>query len=554
MIHEIETGCPASLRDSVLRGPDRPDFVRDETLADILAATSAKRATHPALVWGARTITYGALGQLADTVARALGHRGARPGHVLGLFLPRGADVVVAQAGIAASGAAWLPFDAEVPLERMKMCLALASATALVTAREWVPRLSGLPVPVWAFEDLLDADVVFSPPTRAQPTDPAYVIFTSGSTGQPKGVVVSQQNICHFLRSENDRIEVRADDRVYQGFSTAFDMSFEEIWLSYLVGATIWIAPADVAVDPDAIAAALVRERITVLHTVPTLMGLIEAPLADLRVVNLGGEACPDTLADRLARPGRRVFNTYGPTETTVSATLAELRPGETVTIGGPLPNVGILIVGADGHPVTEGTAGELCVFGPGVAIGYLGRPDLTAERFVPNPVATGAADARMYRTGDLARVTPEGAVQWLGRTDSQVKVRGFRIELDEITSALAAQPGVAAAATVVRDIAGVEQVVCFAAGRPREAVSTGTLLDALAGRLPRYMVPAHIEIVAELPRLTSGKIDVVCLRAIPLTGAVERDVGGAAPRTEHEGALYEALARLCPGKALAPE
>ena len=244
-------------------------------------------------------------------------------------------------------------------------------------------------------------------PRAAKASDPAYVIYTSGSTGQPKGIVISQRGICHFLRAENEILGVRADDRVYQGFSVAFDMSFEEIWISYLAGATLWIAPRSLVGDPDLLAKTLTRERITVLHVVPTLMSLLPDSLPTLRLINLGGEACPAALAERLAQPGRKVFDTYGPTEASVSASVAELESGEPVTIGLPLPNYGLLVVDEQRRPLPAGEVGELCIFGPGLAIGYLGRPDLTAEKFVSNPLAQNSREEKMYLTGDLARIEP---------------------------------------------------------------------------------------------------------------------------------------------------
>ena len=322
--------CPA-----VLRGPNRPDLLREESLADILTATARRLPQQPALIWGERVVSYGELDAASGIIGGALAQRGAAPGLIVGLFLPRGADLLIAQAGITKSGAAWLPFDADTPLERIKTCLQYADAVGLVTCREWLPRLQNFPVPVWPVEDLdkkARGQETQSPPpiaSRPKPSDPAYVIYTSGSTGQPKGIVISQRGICHFLRAENELLGVRAEDRVYQGFSVAFDMSFEEIWISYLVGATLWIAPPSLVGDPDLLAQTLARERITVLHAVPTLMSLLDDPLPTLRLINLGGEACPAALAQRLARPGRKVFNTYGPTETSVSASLAELKPGE---------------------------------------------------------------------------------------------------------------------------------------------------------------------------------------------------------------------------------
>ena len=536
----------------VLRGPHHPDLLRNECLADILTATARRRPRHPALVWGARAVTYGELAADSAAIAAGLAARGLAPGRIAGLFLPRGADLLIAQAGITQSGAAWLPFDADTPLERVKTCLESAGAAGLVTTRDWLPRLAGLSLPVWAVEDLRAVPPKPIRPTPARPEDPAYVIFTSGSTGQPKGIAISQRSICHFLRSENAVLGVRETDLVYQGFSVAFDMSFEEIWISWLVGATLWVAPPALTHDPDLLAQTLNQEGVTVLHAVPTLMGLITDPLPRVRLINLGGEACPHALAQRLLRPGRTVFNTYGPTETSVSASLAELKPGEPVNIGQPLPNYGLLVVDESGRPLPAGETGELCIFGPGLAIGYLNRPDLTAERFVPNPLAANPGEARMYCTGDLARMESGGPVHCLGRADNQVKIRGFRVELDEITAVLTAQPGVAAAAVVVRVVGEAEQVVAFIIPAPDHPIEPAQLRSALAARLPTYMVPAHFEMVAVLPRLASGKINAHRLRELPLQTAAPTPA--AAPETPAEAALYAALKKLFPAPLLQPE
>jgi len=539
---------------AVLRGPERPDLLRNECLANILIAAARRRPQHPALIWGERIITYGELDITSDAVAGALFHRGAASGHVVGLFLPRGADLLIAQAGITKSGAAWLPFDAETPLERIKTCLQSANVIGLVSCREWLPRLSELKVPVWAVEDLL-ADKDSKPLcVAAQPSDPAYVIYTSGSTGQPKGIVISQRGICHFLRSENEILNVNEDDRVYQGFSVAFDMSFEEIWISYLVGATLWIAPSSLVGDPDLLAQTLTRERITVLHAVPTLLSLMADSLPSLRLINLGGEACPDSLAQRLVRPDRKLFNTYGPTETSVSATIAELKHGKPVTIGMPLPNYGLMIVDEQRSPQPAGEVGELCIFGPGLAIGYLGRADLTANRFVPNPLAVNSDGKLMYLTGDLARIEPGGPLHYIGRTDSQVKIRGFRVELDEINAVLTNQPGVASSSVVLRQLAEIDQVVGFVVPTANQKVEPAKLRQTLAVRLPHYMVPAHIELVTALPRLTSGKIDLNALRLAPLNLAGQNNDQPAEPRNEEEQALYAALGKLFPGRIWHPE
>ncbi len=390
---------------------------------------------------------------------------------------------------------------------------------------------------------------------RARPTDPAYAIYTSGSTGQPKGIVVNHRSICHFLRSENEVLGIREDDVVYQGFSVAFDMSFEEIWISYLVGATLWIAPADCVADPERIAAEVARQRISVIHAVPTLIGLIEDPLPSVRLINLGGEACPEALVDRLARPGRKLFNTYGPTEATVSATLARLYPGRPVTIGEPLPNYGVFVVDSKLCPLPVGETGEICIFGPGVAAGYLGQPELTAQRFVANPLAIDDDDARMYRTGDLGRIDVDGQLLYLGRVDDQVKIRGFRVELGEIEAAIAAEPGVTAVAVTMRRLAGIEQLVAFVSTTNGSPPQPSHLRKALGERLPKYMVPAHFEFVADLPRLTSGKVNRKALDDLTLSMAIQdgrqEDAG---LRNEDEEALYAAIRPLFPGQQLRGE
>ena len=553
--NQPDTPPAAALHDepSILRGLDRPDLLRLECLADILTTTARRRPQHPALIWGERIISYAKLDESSAALAGALRQRGADTGRIIGLFLPRGADLLIAQAGISKSGAAWLPFDAETPLERVKTCLKSANAIGLVTCREWLPRLAEIQLPVWAVEDLLGDEKSKPVCVATQSSDAAYVIYTSGSTGQPKGIVISQRSICHFLRSENEILDVCENDLVYQGFSAAFDMSFEEIWISYLVGATLWIAPPSLVGDPDLLAQTLTRERITVLHAVPTLLSLVDDSLPTVRLINLGGEACPDALAQRLVRPGRKVFNTYGPTETAVSATVAELKPGQRVTIGLPLPNYGLLVVDAQRCPLPAGEAGELCIFGPGLATGYLGQTDLTTQRFVTNPLTAAPDEQLMYLTGDLARIEPGGPVHYLGRADSQVKIRGFRVELDEITAVLAAQPGVGAAAVVMRPLVKIDQLIAFIVPAANQKIEPHNLRQALAARLPHYMVPAHFELVSELPRLASGKIDQNALRVFPLKPAEKTDQA-AEPRNEDEQALYAALGKLFPGRACRAE
>jgi non-ribosomal peptide synthetase-like protein len=539
----------------ILHGARRPDLLRFEALADLFEETAMRQPSQIALVSGNRQVSYSELNRLADVAASMLIEGGAGPGQIIGLWLPRGIDLLVMQLAIAKSGAGWLPFDADTPVERIQICLTDAHATGLVSCGALVDCLSDMGCPTWRAEDL--NQVTNGPLRRRQGLDhthPAYVIYTSGSTGKPKGIMISQGSICHFLRSENAVLGVRSDDRVYQGFSVAFDMSFEEIWISYLVGATLWIAPKEIASNPEALPQALIDQGITVLHAVPTLLALFTQDVPGLRIINLGGEMCPQALVARWAKPDRQLFNSYGPTEATVSASMIALQPGEAVTIGSPLPNYTLMVIDPDLtnglRLLPRGQVGELCIAGPGVATGYLGRPDLTEEKFLRNPWAQGPHDQRLYRTGDLAQIGADGLVQCLGRTDDQVKIRGFRVELGEIEAALSKLPGVGTVAVILRQDDGIDLLAAYIVPEQQAALQPAAMRHALSEHLPGYMVPGRYELLDSMPRLTSGKIDRKALKAMPLSAAAPGDEGDT-PETDSEKALFEALLRLFPGQAI---
>ena len=563
----VSPGTTVPHHADILYGPPRPDLLREEVLADLLEATARRCPRQIALIDGERRISYAELDAQASLAAARLVAAGVKPGDIVGLWLPRGAPLLLMQAAIAKAGAAWLPVDEDTPVERLQVCLDDANGAGVVSCAQFAPRLAeaGVGRPVWTAESLLaPAAPGEHLPARGKvkPEDPAYVIYTSGSTGKPKGILISQRSICHFLRSENAVLEVTQADTVYQGFSVAFDMSFEEIWIAYLVGATLWLGPKEISGDPEALPRALAANRVTVLHAVPTLLALFAEDVPSLRLINLGGEMCPESLVERWSRPGRAMFNTYGPTEATVSCSLARLHPGEPVTIGTPLPNYGLLVLqvaeAGENRPLTllpRGETGELCIIGPGLAEGYLGRPDLTVEKFLPNPWATSEDDARLYRTGDLARIDADGQVLCLGRADDQVKIRGFRVELGEIEAVLAQQAGVGTVAVLLRKDDGIDQLVAYIVGSddaPEDALAAKTLRAALNLHLPPYMVPGRFELLPLMPRLTSGKIDRKALKAMPLSAPPPGEAGESdVPETPAEAALFAALAKLFPGQAI---
>ncbi|MGH6822339.1 MAG: AMP-binding protein, partial [Methylocella sp.] len=396
---------PAPGSGAVLRGPARPDLIRDELLCEIFAATAASRPSAIAMITVEGTLTYAEVDAKAEALARVLLQKGVRPGRIVGLWLPRGHEVLIAQIAIAKTGAAWLPFDADAPAERIAVCLADAEARGLLTSATFAAKLKAL-CPVWTLAGLLADSMDVADPVKvdaralgARPEDSAYLIYTSGSTGTPKGIVISGRNICHFLRAANEVYGVEASDVVFQGASVAFDLSMEEIWLPYLAGASLFVATAGMMGEADKLPGLLEANRVTVLDTVPTLLALLPRDVASLRLIILGGEACPASIANRWCRPGRTIFNSYGPTETTVVATIAEVRPDAPVTIGRPIPNYTCYAAGERLALLPPGVEGELLIGGPGVAKGYLRRDRLTREKFIANPYLNDAPDPVLYRS-----------------------------------------------------------------------------------------------------------------------------------------------------------
>ncbi|WP_430911702.1 Pls/PosA family non-ribosomal peptide synthetase [Methylobacterium sp. sgz302541] len=541
---------------AVLRGPSRPELIRDEVLPEIFLGSVQARPDHPALIDGAArdaaglhpSLSYGEMAVRAKAIARALKSRGIGPGDVVGLWMARGIDLLVAQVGITLSGAAWLPFDAEAPADRVGVCLGDAKAKALLVSEALRP---GAPdaAPALTLKALLDGTPADAPEADARadgltPQHAAYLIYTSGSTGVPKGIVISHANICHFLRSGNAVYGMRPEDIVFQGASVAFDLSMEEIWVPYLVGATLFVASPAMMGDVESLPAILAEARCTVIDTVPTLLAMIPQDLPGIRLVLLGGEALPEPLVARWATPSRKLFNTYGPTEATVVATAAEMRPGEPVTIGGPIPNYSVYVADEALNLLGTGEQGELLIGGPGVAKGYLKRPELTAEKFVANPFPSDGRDPVLYRSGDAVSLDAQGRILFHGRIDDQVKIRGFRVELGEIEARIQALPGINQAAVVLRQDDGVDRLVAFLVPERGTTIDRTSLRKTLAEQMPPYMVPGHFEDAEKLPRLTSGKVDRKALKAAPLTVAAA-DGEQEPPANETEAALLAAAKQV---------
>jgi non-ribosomal peptide synthetase-like protein len=469
-----------------------------------------------AVVCGVESLTYLELDRAANQLAHYLRELGVGPETCVGFWLPRSMHVYVSLLGILKAGGAYVPLDAEYPTDRVAYILKDCGIRIVITTAEYVDKLSefdGRVIQIvmdWPEISARPATRPVLPEGELRPEHLCYVIYTSGSTGKPKGVQIEHRNVVHLVQTEAARFEIQRDDRVYQGFSIAFDASVEELWLAWCAGATLVAATSDmVHAGPD-LPRLLTDAGVTVLSCVPTLLAMMEGELPTVRILIVGGEACSRDLVTRWCRPGRRMFNTYGPTEATVIATWTECDPANSVTIGEPLPGYSAFVMNEQGRALSVGETGELYLGGAGLARGYVGRDDLTRERFIHAHIEeTDGTPVRLYRTGDLARWTEHGQLEYLGRIDGQVKLRGFRVELSEIEAELLLCPGVrAAAATVREDVPGVQQLIGYLVPKHGWQIDEDAVRAALRQRLPVYMVPTLFEVIDTLPTLTSGKVD----------------------------------------------
>ncbi|MFI6348282.1 amino acid adenylation domain-containing protein [Streptomyces sp. NPDC050560] len=493
------------------------------TLVGPIESRAARSPGAPAVVWGDTTLTYRELSDRANRLARHLATLGAGPGAVVAVSVPRSADLVVALLAVVKSGAAYLPLDPDYPAERLAYMLGDAAPVCAVTDRTGrLPDTAGVPLVVLDGLDV-SACLRVDPPRALTPAHPAYVIYTSGSTGRPKGVVVSHGAIDNRLRWMQDRYGLEPGERVLQKTPSSFDVSVWEFFWPLRVGATLVVAEPGGHRDPDYLVRVIREQAVTVCHFVPSMLQVFLAAegvagCTGLLRVFCSGEALPRETATAFARalPGVELHNLYGPTEAAVDVTHHTCAADGTgpVPIGRPVWNTRLHVLDAALQPCPPGVAGELYLAGRQLADGYLGRPELTAARFVADPF--GPPGSRMYRTGDLARWTRDGEVEYLGRTDFQVKLRGQRIELGEVEAALAACAGVEGACAVVREDGGQQRLVGYVTG----GADPAAIRTAVAGELPEHMVPAAVVALGEFPLSPSGKLDRGALPAPVFAGS----------------------------------
>ncbi len=474
--------------------------------------------THPtnvAVVFDGRETTYSQLDMHANRIARHLRARGVGPRSIVAILLPRSVGAYATILGILKAGAAYVPIDLECPPDRISYVLEDSEAEVLVSTSDYLPDLPDFDRIIVLLDrdrttiQLESSDRLHDGEAGVGPGDVCYIIYTSGSTGRPKGVQIEHRNACNLVLAEEEIFRVQPEDRVCQAASLAFDLSIEEIWLAFRAGARLIVASPEISHDGPGLASFLAKQGATVFSTVPSMLSTLDEDVPSLRLIILGGESCPEWLVRRWARQGRRIVNTYGPTETTVIATYSDLEPGRPVTIGTAVPGYTVKVLDESLHLVGLGCIGEICIGGQGVARGYVKLPEETRARFVPDTSSPTSPRGIMYRTGDLGRFNGDGHLEFLGRLDDQVKLRGFRIELSEVESVLMQDESVLAAACKVReDSPGIRQLVGYLVPREGHEVDEEQIRKRLRDQLPAFMVPALIETVPSLPRLPNGKLD----------------------------------------------
>jgi non-ribosomal peptide synthetase-like protein len=508
-----------SVRPPVLSSADNAlRWTEGERLHHLLEQACLRFAENDAIVTDDDALTFRGLDQRANQVARHLIDQGIEPGDRVGLLLDKSVETYVALLAVMKINAAYVPLDPGFPGERVGFILTDAKVKAIVSTSGFGERLAAFAVRQVLLDRAKQAiDAKPATPLSDDEVGPpadrvCYIIYTSGTTGNPKGVVIEHPSICNFVRVAAGRYGFGPGDRVYQGMTIAFDFSVEEIWVPLMAGATLVPGPPGVTLLADELADFLRDRKVTCLVCCPTLLATIETELPQLRILLVGGEACPHNLVVRWHRPGRTILNSYGPTEATVTATLAELTPDKPVTIGQPLPTYSIIILDpAADRTAAPGELGEIGIAGIGVAAGYLNREELTRKKFIADFLAIpNNPSKRIYRTGDLGRFNDDGQIEYHGRIDTQVKIRGYRIELIEIESVLLDLPEIAqAVVTTYEPRPGqVELVAYYALKQDASILSHGELTQALRSRLPRYMVPAYLEELPFIPMTIGNKAD----------------------------------------------
>lgn len=531
---------------------ERLDHLFEKTCDDAGKTNSGADA---AVITDDATISFRELDNRANQTARYLRKQGIKPGDRVGLLVNKSLHTYVALLAVLKLNAAFVPLDASFPQDRIAYIAKDAGVDTIVTLSTYRDHLSEVGARLILLDEVgagIDAENTerLSVEEKGSSADQlCYIIYTSGSTGHPKGVAIEHPSICNFVAVAAEVYGIRKDDRVFQGMTIAFDFSVEELWVPLIAGAALVPGRPDTNLLGSDLADYLIERDVTALCCVPTLLATIEEELPKLRFLLVSGEACPRDLVSRWHRPGRIFLNAYGPTEASVTATITEVHPDKAVTIGGPLPTYTIVILDADeDKAVEDGGMGEICIAGIALAKGYLNRDDLTEKAFIHDFLDIhNNPPGKIYRTGDLGRINDDGEVEFHGRIDLQVKVRGYRIELTEIESVFMEAPQVALAVVDTYEIEpGVRELVAYYTLKEGESeLPRDALSELLRSRLPAYMIPSYVEELVDIPMLPSQKADRKKLPAPAGPRFVAASGEIIAPRNETEQVIAEALAEI---------
>ena len=515
-------------------------FPNDACLHWLFEAQTERTPDVTAIAFESESVSYRELNSRANQLAHYLIKNGVGPEVRAGVYMERSIEAVVALLAVLKAGGAYIPLDPAYPADRLTFMLEDAQVTVLLTLDHLIMALP----PVAARSEVITLDSDWNmiagekdsnPVTEVSARNLAYVIYTSGATGIPKGVLIEHRGVCNLVQAQVKEFGLDQFSRVLQYASLSFDASVSEIFTTLLAGGELHLAKQDSLLPGPSLAGLLRDCSITAVTLPPSVLAVqSEGDLDELQTVVSAGENCSIDIVARWAR-GRRFINAYGPTETSVCATMAVCSTDdESLTIGRPIANTKIYLLGADQNPVPVGVAGEVHVGGVGLARGYLNRPDLTAEKMVPNPFSDERG-ARLYKTGDLARYMVDGRLEFLGRVDHQVKIRGYRIELGEIESLLTNNPAIEDAVVMAReDSPGDKRLVAYVVAGEPASVQASELKDLLKQKLPDFMVPAHFVIMDRFPLTANGKVDRRALPP-PETGRPEVKSEYVAPNSDSE-------------------
>ena len=513
-----------------------------ETVQQQFEAQAELHPEHIAVVYEEQQLTYRQLNAKANQLAHHLRSLGVGPDVLVGLCVERSLEMIIGLLGILKAGGAYVPLDPAYPEERLAYMLDDAQPLVLLTQESVSHKLPGSGNSkrlcldtAWQF---FSEEAPHNPVHEVDGDNLAYVIYTSGSTGKPKGVLVRHGALTNFLHAMQDQPGIDASAVVLNLTSLSFDIAALELFLPLVKGATTVLATRESTADPEKLMACIENAQVSVIQATPTSWRVLVEQMEKMApqrkqglTVLCGGEALSEDLKQHLLQHVPQVWNMYGPTETTIWSMLKKIsKDEEQLSIGQPIANTGIYLLDSHLRPVPIGVSGELYIAGAGLALGYLHRPELSAEKFIPNPFAITAGE-RMYKTGDLARYLPDGNIEYIGRADEQIKLRGFRIELGEIEAALHAQPGIRESVVLVRqDSPGDKRLVAYIVAEA--AIQEEVLRNALGRSLPEYMIPSHFLQLEQLPLTPNGKVDK---KALPAPDKSRHEAGYVAPQSETE-------------------